>query len=96
MTYTKGRSAEEGVEHDDVRLHLFHGAHDPSKLNGVVEIKIYADKDQAKKGDVVTFTTALFTLPTPKSHSPTVPGTSRLLSASLDGRSDPTQARVAF
>jgi hypothetical protein len=60
MTYTKGVSAEDGVEHDDLRLHLFHGAHDPSKLNGVVEIKLYADKDQAKQGDVVTFTTALF------------------------------------
>jgi len=60
MTYTWGQSAEDGVEHDDLRLHLFHGAHDPSKLNGVVEIKLYADKKQAKKGDLVTFTTALF------------------------------------
>jgi hypothetical protein len=29
-------------------------------MNGVVEIKLYADKKQANKGDVVTFTTALF------------------------------------
>jgi hypothetical protein len=60
MTYTKGRSAEDGVEHDDLRLHLFNGAHDPSKMNGVVEIKLYADINLAKKGEVVTFTTALF------------------------------------
>jgi hypothetical protein len=60
MTYTKGRSAEDGVEHADLRLHLFHGAHDPSKMNGVVEIKLYPDKKKAKRGDVITITAALF------------------------------------
>lgn len=60
MTYTKGQSAEDGLVHDDLRLHLFNGAHDPSKLNGVVEIKLYADTKQAKKGEIVTFTAVIF------------------------------------
>jgi hypothetical protein len=60
MTYTEGQSAEDGLVHDNLRLHLFNGAHDPSKLNGVVEIKLYADTEQAKKGDVVTFTAVMF------------------------------------
>ncbi len=60
MTYAKGRSSEDGVEHDDLHLHLFNGAHDPSKLNGAIEIKLYSDKEKAKTGDEVTFTTVLF------------------------------------
>ncbi len=46
--------------YDDARLHLFHGAHDPGKVRGVIELRINPDTKEAEPGESVTFTVALF------------------------------------
>lgn len=53
-------TASMGPEYPDARLHLFHGAHDPGKVRGVVEIRIHPDVDEAEPGEPVKFTAALF------------------------------------
>lgn len=46
--------------YDDARLHLFHGAHDPGKVRGTIELRIQPDIREAEPGEVVVFTVALF------------------------------------
>ena len=46
--------------YDDARLHLFHGAHDPGKVRGVIELRINPDIREAEPGEIVVFTVALF------------------------------------
>lgn len=46
--------------YDDSRLHLFHGAHDPGKVRGVIELRIHPDIREAEPGETVVFTLALF------------------------------------
>ncbi len=60
MTSAPGKSASMGNDYSDVRLHLFHGAHDPGKIRGTIELRVYSDVDEAKKGAPVKFTVALF------------------------------------
>jgi len=60
MTQGEMVTAIDGPEYDDARLHLFHGAHDPGKVRGTVELRINSDVDQAKPGETVSFTVALF------------------------------------
>ena len=60
MTKAKSKTAKMGATYDDAKLHLFHGAHDPGKLNGVVELRVNPDTQQALMGDPVVFTVALF------------------------------------
>lgn len=59
---TKGhmQTSEMGNTYDDARLHLFHGAHDPGKIAGTVELRVHPDVREAKAGQTVTFTVALF------------------------------------
>ena len=59
---TKGKMAvsEDGVVYDDARLHLFHGAHDPGKVRGTVELRIHPSENEASAGDELKFTVALF------------------------------------
>lgn len=45
---------------EDARLHLFHGAHDPGKVAGTVELRINPDVRKASPGKQVQFTVALF------------------------------------
>ncbi|MBD3854539.1 MAG: hypothetical protein IFJ96_07125, partial [Acidobacteria bacterium] len=45
-----------GVDHPDVRQHLFHGAHDAGKLAGAVEVRIHADIDAVAAGGQTIFT----------------------------------------
>jgi hypothetical protein len=52
--------ASMGQKHDDARLHLFHGAHDPGKVRGTIELRINPDIREAEPGEVVVFTVALF------------------------------------
>lgn len=52
--------ASMGQQYDDVRLHLFHGAHDPGKVKGTIELRINPDFREAEPGEVVVFTVALF------------------------------------
>jgi hypothetical protein len=46
--------------YDDSRLHLFHGAHDPGKVRGTIEVRIEPDIREAEPGETVIFTVALF------------------------------------
>ena len=61
MPPAAGNSAPEagGLDHPDIRQHLFHGAHDSGKLAGAVEVRIYADTDQAKAGGKALFTASV-------------------------------------
>jgi hypothetical protein len=60
MTYAKGSSAAMGTEYPDVAQHLFHGAHDPGKVRGVVELRVHPDERECEPGDRVKLTVALF------------------------------------
>ncbi len=51
MPPAAGRSAKMGEELPDVRQHLFHGAHDPGKLAGVVEVRIHPVEREIEPGD---------------------------------------------
>jgi nitrate/TMAO reductase-like tetraheme cytochrome c subunit len=46
--------------YDDSRLHLFHGAHDPGKVRGTIELRINPDIREAEPGESIIFTVALF------------------------------------
>jgi len=43
----------------DARQHLFHGAHDPGKLSGVIEVRIHPEAREAEPGDKVQLTATL-------------------------------------
>ena len=60
MPKTEMRSASMGPVYKDMRTHIFHGAHDKSKLRGVIELKIYPDIDKVEPGEVVKFTVLLY------------------------------------
>lgn len=49
-----------GKPHNDTRLHLFHGAHDPGKVRGTIELRIQPDIREAEPGESIVFTVALF------------------------------------
>jgi hypothetical protein len=46
--------------YDDARIHLFHGAHDPGKVRGTIELRIHPDIREAEPGETIVFTVALF------------------------------------
>ncbi|PKL87037.1 MAG: hypothetical protein CVV23_17405, partial [Ignavibacteriae bacterium HGW-Ignavibacteriae-2] len=60
MPKSEFRTASMGDLYPDARLHLFHGAHDPGKIKGTIEIRIYPDIKEAEPGETVRFTVALF------------------------------------
>jgi len=60
MTYAPGRNASMSKELPNVAQHLFHGAHDPGKVRGVVELRIHPDIREAEPSERVKFTVALF------------------------------------
>lgn len=60
MTSSPGFSAAMGNKYDDVRQHLFHGAHDPGKVKGTIELRIHPDVREAEPGDKIKMTIALF------------------------------------
>ncbi len=60
MTYAEAKTASMGKTYSDARLHLFHGAHDPGKVRGVVELRVYPDITEVEPGSKVKFTIALF------------------------------------
>ncbi|MFZ1291755.1 MAG: multiheme c-type cytochrome [Melioribacteraceae bacterium] len=49
-----------GNKYPDSRQHLFHGAHDPGKVKGTIELRIHPDLEEAEPGETVKFTVALF------------------------------------
>jgi hypothetical protein len=60
MTKAEGYSAELGKKHPDVWQHLFHGAHDPGKIRGTIELRIHPDIREVEPTETVKFTIALF------------------------------------
>ena len=60
MTYAAGYTAAMGNHYPDTRQHLFHGAHDPGKVKGTIELRIHPDINEAEPGERVKFTVALF------------------------------------
>jgi hypothetical protein len=60
MTTGRMQTASMGEVYDDAWLHLFHGAHDPGKIGGTIELRIHPDVREAEPGDLVKFTVALF------------------------------------
>jgi nitrate/TMAO reductase-like tetraheme cytochrome c subunit len=59
MPPARGRSARMGTELADVRQHLFHGAHDPGKLAGVIEVRVHPDTREIEPGDTLRVTAIL-------------------------------------
>jgi len=53
MPPAAGKSARMGEDLPDVRQHLFHGAHDPGKLAGVVEVRVHPEVREAEPGERV-------------------------------------------
>jgi hypothetical protein len=60
MTFAQARNASMGPELPDVAQHLFHGAHDPGKVRGTIELRIHPDLREVEPGDRMRFTVALF------------------------------------
>ena len=60
MPPAEGKSATVGTAHPDVRQHLFHGAHDPGKLNGCAEVRIHPKAREAVPGETVKLTAVVF------------------------------------
>ena len=56
MPPAAGRSAMMGSELPDMRQHLFHGAHDPGKLAGVIEVRIHPETREAEPGETMKLT----------------------------------------
>ncbi|QQS36486.1 MAG: hypothetical protein IPM56_00610 [Ignavibacteriales bacterium] len=60
MTQAEGFTATMGKKYPDAWQHLFHGAHDPGKVKGTIELRIHPDIREAEPGEKVKFTIALF------------------------------------
>lgn len=60
MTYAKAHNASMGPELPDVAQHLFHGAHDPGKVGGTIELRVHPDVREIEPGERVKLTVALF------------------------------------
>jgi len=60
MTTTEFQTAAMGNVYPDAWMHLFHGAHDPGKIAGTIELRIHPDIREVEPGEVVRFTVVLF------------------------------------
>ena len=60
MTKAQFKPASMGAEYADTKLHLFHGAHDPGKVKGTIEVRIHPDIRETEPGEVVKLTVSLF------------------------------------
>ncbi len=56
MPPAPGRSALMGGTRPDVRQHLFHGAHDPGKVGGVIEVRIHPAVREVEPGESLKLT----------------------------------------
>jgi hypothetical protein len=59
MPPAAGASALMAEEYPDVRQHLFHGAHDPGKLAGVIEVRIHPEIREVEAGEKIRLTAVL-------------------------------------
>lgn len=60
MTKAQGQVAQLAPQVPDARQHLFHGAHDPGKIRGTIEVRIHPDIRELEPGERIRFTVALF------------------------------------
>lgn len=60
MPKAESKTASMGSTFTDARQHLFHGAHDPGKVRGTIELRIHPDIREAEPGETVVFTVNLF------------------------------------
>lgn len=60
MVSAEAKTAKMGARYKDAKMHLFNGAHDPGKINGTVEIRIYSDIQDVIPGEPVILTVTLF------------------------------------
>jgi hypothetical protein len=60
MTYAEGKRATMTEPLPDVRQHLFHGAHDPGKVRGTIELRIHPNVREAEPGETIKLTLVLF------------------------------------
>lgn len=60
MPRTPGISSAMGVHREDIAQHLFHGAHDPGKVRGTVELRVHPDMQKIVPGEPAKFTVVLF------------------------------------
>ncbi len=60
MPKAQGRIAAMGQDFPDVRQHFFHGAHDPGKLRGAIELRIHPDTREIQPGLPIKFTVLLY------------------------------------
>jgi hypothetical protein len=60
MYYAPGKSARAGKQRKDVAHHVFHGPHFNNKLKGSVDIALYVEKSEVKRGATVAIRAALF------------------------------------
>ncbi len=60
MPKVEMRTASMGKVYSDARSHLFHGAHDKGKLNGVIELRIQPDVKEVEPGQKVKFSVILY------------------------------------
>jgi hypothetical protein len=60
MTYAGGFNAAMGTKYPDAAQHLFHGAHDPGKVRGVIELRVHPDLRECEPGERIRLTVALF------------------------------------
>jgi hypothetical protein len=60
MTRAAGKVASVAPSVPDAWQHLFHGAHDPGKVRGTIEVRIHPDTRELEPGERAKFTVALF------------------------------------
>lgn len=60
MTKAEGQIASLKPKVPDAMQHLFHGAHDPGKVRGTIEVRVHPDIRELEPGERVRFTVALF------------------------------------
>ncbi|MBN2319813.1 MAG: hypothetical protein JXR49_12075 [Acidobacteria bacterium] len=60
MHYAPGKSTPMGKERDDIAHHVFHGPHFDQKLKGSVDLALYADNPEVKRGSRVVIRAELY------------------------------------
>ena len=60
MPHAEGRSTDLADVRPDIRQHLFHGAHSPSKLRGSVELRMHPDTREIEPGEPVVIKVQAF------------------------------------
>jgi hypothetical protein len=60
MPAGEGRNATQSELRDDMRHHLFHGAHSPSKLRGAVELRMHPDTREVEPEEPITIKVQAF------------------------------------